>query len=53
MRMNDVNEGDPNYPELFTQFKKDHPEYLFGAMENKRKRSLLLATTQCGVRMKV
>ncbi|MBM3334671.1 hypothetical protein FJY63_08420, partial [Candidatus Sumerlaeota bacterium] len=33
MRMNDTHDVDPKYPELFPQFKKDHPEFLVGSKE--------------------
>ena len=31
MRMNDIHDADPRWTEMFPQFKKDHPQYLFGA----------------------
>ncbi len=34
MRMNDYHDGSTLYPEMFPRFKKEHPEYLFGTLEN-------------------
>ena len=33
MRMNDIHDAYPQWPELLSQFKKDHPELLFGSRE--------------------
>ena len=35
MRMNDVHDGDPRYTYMFPRFKQEHPEYLFGTLENR------------------
>ena len=33
MRMNDIHDADPRWPEVMPQFKKDHPELLFGTQQ--------------------
>ena len=33
MRMNDIHDADPRWPEMIPQFKKDHPQFLFGTQE--------------------
>ena len=37
MRMNDTHDANPSVPEMFPRFKKDHPELLFGALQNRPK----------------